>query len=317
MQEGRTPKIQKKRTRGAAPSGTPRGWSFWAVTERCWREFLLKFICGLYPVSVKEPLLLGTIYHALLDNWAPEAIAGWGPEYAGLIDWGKKLYEARLKGPPLPKATASEKQHTLDFGMTSKPDREEVGFGKKPVVRDFKSAMFFSENDDKSWATNGGIIGEALAVGATKAIVDVINKNKDSETQFGRVQQFEVEVGELQREALEQAVADARMEINMRVDEVLAVPGIPDGDDWAKPEHVAREREKFHKALKQAFPKRLSSCVGRYGPCDYYERCWGTGPEKHLFEENVKRSHRWVKDEGDAELEQKVLKVKQKFKGVV
>lgn len=287
----------KKRTRGPVPTGTPRGWSFFAITERCWREFLLKFIIGLYPISTKEPLVLGTIYHALLDDWAPEAIASWGPEYAALLEWGQKLYAARLKGPPLPKATASEKQHTLPFGMTSKPDREEKHFGGKPIIRDFKSTAFFSDNDAKSWATNGGIIGEAVAVGATKAIVDVINKNVESPTQFGRVQQFEVEIGEAQVEALEQAVADARMEIHMRVDEALKAEG--------------------GKALRQAFPKRLSSCVGRYGVCDYYERCWGSGPEKHLFEERVKNAHRWLADEGDAELSVKVNKVKKKFAGVV
>lgn len=303
---------KKKRTRGPIPGGSPRGWSFWSCAEQCWRKFLLKYICGLEPVEISDPLVIGTIYHALLDNWAPEAIAGWGPKYAEHIELGKRLYDARLKGPPLPKATASEKQHTLAFGMTSKPDREEKTFGGVPTIRDFKSTAFFSENDEYAWNTNGGIIGEALAVGASKAIVDVICKA--SGDSFGRVQQFEIDIDERHKEALEQAVQDARSELHMRVEEALAA-GMHEPEGAETQTGALAQRQT---ALRASFPKRLSSCVGKYGLCDYYHRCWSDGPEKHLFKVNEKRAGVWLDDEADAGLETKVKKVRALFsKGVV
>ena len=293
---------KKKRTRGPVPTGTPRGWTLWSTASTCWRLFLLKHVLALFPVKLAEPLIVGTLYHALLDNWSVDGLKTFGPEYIEHIPLAVKLYEARLSGPPLPKATAAEKTHTLAFGMTSKPDREELGFGRKPIVRDFKSAAFFSDHDDKRWQTNGGIIGEVIAVpGAEMAIVDVICKREGDS--FGRVQQFEVPVGEREREALEQQVNDLRSQIHMRVDEAVEAAALNDVTARAK-------------LLKQAFPKNLNGCVGHYGPCSHYDRCWSNGPEKHLFEQRQRSGYAWLKDEGDAELTRKVSELSDAYVGL-
>jgi len=299
--------------RGDPSTGTPRGSTFWTVTQTCWRLFLLKHILALFPVKVLDYLLVGTLYHALLDNWSPEGLATFGPEYVPHIPLAVKLYEQRLSGPPLPKAVSSEKQRTLPFGMTAKADREELGLGRRKVIRDFKSTIFFSEHDDKQWRVNLGILAEAMGFGANKAIVDVICKREGDN--FGRVQQFEVDVGEREREAVEQLVNDARIEIHSRVDEAVAVIE-------AHPKNLegtmdADVRLSLHKKLRAAFPKRLSSCVGKYGPCHYYDRCWGESPEKHMFEERQRKGFAWLDDEGDLALKEKVSKLNDAYKGVV
>lgn len=305
MTDGRPAQPAKKRTRmrGDPGTGTPRGSTFWTTTQTCWRLFLLKHILALFPVKEPDFLILGTLYHALLDGWAAETLATRGPEYAPHVPLAVKLYEERMSGPPLPKATASEKMRTLPFGMTAKADREELGLGKKKVIRDFKSTIFFSEHDDKQWRVNLGILAEAMGIGAEKAIVDVICKREGES--FGRVQQFEVEVGDREREAVEQLVNDARLEIHARVDEACGVL-----QEESNPEKRATR-------LRAAFPKRMPSCVGKYGPCHYYERCWGDGPEKHLFQEKQKKGFAWLDDEKDPALKDKVSRLNDAYKGVV
>ena len=302
---GQPAQPSKKRTRGTAPTGTPRGSTFWGTTQTCWRLFLLKHVLALFPVKTPDPLLIGSLYHALLDNWSVEGLHTFGEEYRPHIPLAVKLYEARLKGPPLPKATASEKTRTLPFGMTAKADREELGLGKKRSIRDFKSTAFFSEHDDKQWAVNLGILAEAMGNDAENATVDVICKREGES--FGRVQQFEVKVGDREREAVEQLVNDARIEIHSRVDEAHAVL-VP--DVWPQPPEV-------QKKLKAAFPKRMPSCVGKYGPCSHYDRCWADGPERHLFEAKPRKGYAWVKDENDVELTRKVEVLAAAFVGVV
>lgn len=304
-------KKKRTRTRNEPGTGTPRGSTFWSTTQTCWRLFLLKHILALFPVKVPEYLNLGTLYHALLDGWAEETLATFGPEFVPLVPLAVKLYKERLSGPPLPEATASEKLRTLPFGMTARADREELGLGRKKVIRDFKSTIFFSEHDDKAWRVNPGIIGEAMGAGAEKAIVDVICKREGES--FGRVQQFEVDVGPREREALEQMVNDARLEIHARVDEACgALDGHP------KPELMKEEaRLELHKRLRASFPKRLTACVGKYGPCHYYERCWGDGPEKHLYVQKQKKGYAWLDDEGDKVLRAKVSTLSDAYVGVV
>jgi hypothetical protein len=41
------------------------------------------------------------------------------------------------------------------------------------------------------------------------------------------------------------------------------------------------------------FPQNLTGCVGKYGPCEYYARCWGKPPESLLYTETG--LGRWAK----------------------
>ncbi|TAL42367.1 MAG: hypothetical protein EPN91_08285 [Salinibacterium sp.] len=313
--DGRPAQPSRKRT-GDPGTGTPRGSTFWTVTQTCWRLFLLKYILALFPVKTPDYLHVGTLYHALLEGWSVEGLYTFPPEYHPHIELAKKLYDERLAGPPIPSSTAKEKQRTLPFGMTAKADREELSFGKRKAIRDFKSTIFFSEHDEKQWNVNLGILAEAMGHGAEKAIVDVICKAGGDN--FGRVQQFEVEVGEREREAVEQLVNDARLEIHARVDEACSELNKYEvcGQDGNKPKDD-HQKALLYKRLRAIFPKRMPSCVGKYGPCHYYERCWGDGPEKHLFKQNQRKGYAWVNDEGDVVLRDKVSRLSDAYVGVV
>ncbi len=224
--------------------------------------WFLKYVMGLNPAAPQRYLILGTAYHALLEGKSPGEIARWGADFAEVLPEATELFKARTeKGPPLPKATAIEKELRISsIPMTSKPDREEPN----RVVRDFKTTSVRSKDDDAFWSVNGEIIGEMLAADATTCIVDIVNKND------GKTTQLEVTQSPEKIRALEELVEDLIEELNVRL-------------------HRARKMG----GLSAIFPKRMTSCVGKYGRCHYYDRCWSGGAARLLYKKSPNNG-RWI-----------------------
>jgi hypothetical protein len=277
-------KTKAKATRVAdarlPPTGTPRGWSFWETAASCWRRWFYRYVLTLMPFVEPEYFAVGSIYHALHEGIDEATIAGWGEQWARLLPEGKRLYEARLKGPPLPKATAVEQ--TLDvpgLPMTSKPDREEMTFGGRPRPRDFKTSGWFGEHDDKFWAVNGQIIGQMLATHSQKASLDLVHKRS------GETKLLEVELTEAKSDALIAMITDLNLQLESRM-VGLAQSAKAKGLDL-QPKRLVD----IH------FPPKLSSCVTKYGPCPYYARCWAApaDPAKYMYKESNSRP--WLEHE--------------------
>lgn len=265
----------------AAPSGgTPRGNSFISAAASCWWLWALRYLGGIVPTKARPPLDFGSAYHAVLEGQDVEAIRAWAPDY---VDAAVALVaQRRREGPPLPSPTAIEETHTIFEGlMTSKPDREELVDGKR-VVRDFKTTMRFSKTDEAYWAIEPGIIGEMVAHDTDTALVDVIRKLPGTDS---NVRIFTVRLTPQKKAALQGAVVDFWQQVLWRLSRVKKRP--------------------TEATIREVFPKQLKSCVGKYGPCDYYERCWGTGLG-HLLYETRPRSA-WAKE--PVKLDSEVYKV--------
>jgi hypothetical protein len=266
--------------------GSPRGWSFISTALACWRRWYFKYVIGLYPAKPEEALRLGAAFHVFMEGKSPAEAAR---DYPDQFDQAKALAERRMAGPPLPPATHVEQEFVIFGGaMTSKPDRIEL-HGNKPVVRDFKTASFFSEHDEVAWNADGGILGECIAAQTDTALVDITSKNA---TRPPFVKIVTVKLTDAKRAALERTVEDFWEQAEARVKALAA-------------------KKDFEAGVDEAFPRQLSSCVGKYGPCPYYARCWGSFPEFAMYRLTQEAPRRWVDFEaGPQPREWKAGKVK-------
>lgn len=261
--------------------GSPRGWSFIGVGLDCWRRWFLQYVFGLYPVKKAEALELGAAFHLFMEGKTTEEVARAFPEHA--VE-AKRLAEVRLKGPPLPKATSVEEEFVIFGGyMTSKPDRIEVRDGKR-VVRDFKTSAFFSDKDEESWNVDGGILGECVAGETDEAIVDITSKRERKEGSTSSGPDVKVVTARLtpkKRAALERLVKqwwrEAERRVTQLAEELSSAP-------------VERHGELFDDYATQ----NLRNCVGKYGVCPYYARCWGKPPESMLYRLTEEPPKRWA-----------------------
>lgn len=264
--------------------GSARGWTFISTGLRCWWAFLLRYIVGVVE-SVRPPYFdVGSVMHAHHEGIPREKIAEEFQEPAVFAE-GTKLYELRIKsGPPLPKAKAVEQTVPIFDGlMTSKPDRVE-GYG----IRDFKSALYFSKNDQASWQVDGGIIGEAVAADVKVAIVDITSKSAARSEEDGKVPSSPVKivtvtVKDAHRKALERLVHTfwTQLESKMKAAKLTKPSrGMP-----------------APQALEELFPRNLLGCVGKYGPCPYYARCWGIPPDSLMYVK-ARGTDRWTATNG-------------------
>lgn len=243
--------------------GSARGWTFISTGLICWWRFLLRYIVGIVE-NVRPPYFdVGSVMHALHEGIPREKLAEEFQEPAVFAE-GEKLYDLRKRaGPPLPKAVAVEETFAIFGGlMTSKPDRiEEFG------IRDFKSSLFFSKNDQAAWTVDGGIIGEAIAGDMNVAIVDITSKSAARSEEDGKVPSSPVKivtvtVKDTHRKALERLVHNF----------------------WTQLEHKLVETQNVkERTLEEIFPRNLLGCVGKYGPCPYYARCWGIPPDSLMY----------------------------------
>lgn len=250
--------------------GSPRGWTF-IGTASCWRRFFLKYVFGLYPVDTAEALQLGAAFHLFMEGKSKAEVAQAFPEH--VVEAERLATVRKTRGPPLPKATAIEEEFPiLDGMMTSKPDRIEQVDGRV-VVRDFKTSAFFSENDDAMWGVDMGILGECIAADTDTAYVDITTKRAN-------VSGPAVKVVKVTLTPSKRAAMQAHVE-----------------DFWAQLEKRATalaKKKPSAAALDDVAPKNLSACVGKYGPCPYYARCWGKAPESMLYKLTEKAPARWA-----------------------
>lgn len=262
----------------APTGGSPRGWSFISTGLDCWRRWFLQYVFGLYPMKPPDALELGAAFHLFMEGKSEAEVRAAFPSH---VIEAKRLAEVRqTKGPPLPKAVSVEKEVVIFDGyMTSKPDRIEVRNGKR-VVRDFKSSAFFSEKDDEAWNVDGGILGECIAGETDEAIVDITTKREraaDSKSTGPEVKVVKVTLTPTKETALKQVVRDFWASAQERVRQLAA--GVTSAPlEW----------------LDQAAPKNIRACVGKYGLCPYYARCWGRPPESMLYRLSEKPPDRWV-----------------------
>lgn len=315
--EGRLPRREHIKPRvstpsGAhkqAPGGTPRGWSFYSTAHRCWRLWCLRYIIGLTPLRADEYFTFGSTYHALHEGVDEKTIASWGPDFVEALPAAKELYSRRIdstKNPPLPPALAKEQTYAIPvpgaMSITTKPDQEEAELGNdgKPtgqrIPRDYKTAGFFSKNDSEYWAVSGQIIAEMIATGASEGVVDIIHKGterkdgKESDS-FGKVQQLQVLMTEDKRRSFFELIRDLSEQIDQRLSR--AASAVKNGDG-------AREVASY-------FP-RCHECVGHYGLCPYYDRCWTVGASRYLYRERPD-AHTWLEPvDGESAKDMKVRK---------
>lgn len=257
----------------AAPSGgSPRGWTFISTGIECWRKLAFQHVFGLIPYKKADALLLGAAYHLFQEGKSMAEVVRAFPDHA--VD-GHILFLRRQKGPPLPKLGASvivEKEFTIFGGlMTSKPDRIEQRNGK-PIVRDFKSAATFSEHDDEYWNADGGILGECIAAGTDKAIVDIVRKYEGKSGPDTKL--VEVTLTPEKEHALLNVVKQFWADFEWRTKE------------------VAKRKE------LTAYSQNLKACVGKYGPCPYYARCWKKGKPESMHFKLVEPNRRWANHAG-------------------
>lgn len=252
--------------------GSPRGWSFIGTGLSCWRKWAFKYLVGLNPAATKDYFDLGSAYHALMEGRGTSEVMRMYPNH---IEAAVELQQARLKkGPPLSEALAVEREHILFNGkMTSKPDREEEG-----RIRDFKTAMTFSDNDEAAWNVDPGILGECLAAGVSEGIVDIVSKRVDSDK---RVKLVTVKLTAEKVHALQSMVNDFWETLERRVKKAAGSP-VP--------------------AAPNAFPMALNACVGKYGKCDYYDRCHGKPPESMLYRLSETPPRLWMTGRGESPL---------------
>lgn len=258
--------------------GSPRGWTF-ISTASCWFRFLLRYVLGYFPAASKSYFDLGDAYHMLMEGQGVDAVRNKYPEH---VAEAMRLHAIReKKGPPLGKAVALEKEHALfDGKMTSKPDREEPG-----RIRDYKTAFGFKDSDDKKWNTAGGIIGEAIAGKVPVALVDIVSKREGKAEHNATekpVKVITVHVDEKKAAALEEHVNEFWAQLEARITKAAKAPS--------------------DAAALRAFPRDLNQCVGDYGPCDYYDYCWGKPPESMLYRLSPEPPRRWVTGREDAPL---------------
>lgn len=199
---------------------------------------------------MKPHFALGTVYHALLEGLPEEHIVAWGTEYEAQLGAARGLYAARLKkGPPM--GEALHKERTLPvpgIPMTSKPDREEETVG----VREFKTSGWHGKYDAEGWAVHGGMLGELLASGQGVGVVDVIDKST------GRTLLYPVEMTPKKKEGLFRLIEDLSEQLHWRL-------------------------RSASKDVQRAFPRDLRHCVTRFGPCEYYARCWSSEMDSMVF----------------------------------
>lgn len=255
--------------------GSARGWTFISTGLRCWWAFLLRYIVGIVE-SVRPPYFdVGSVMHGLHEGIPKEKLSDEFREPA-VFEEGQKLYELRIrKGPPLPKATAVEKTVPIFGGlMTSKPDRVEDF-----AIRDFKSALYFSKNDQFTWTVDGGIIGEAVSANMNVAIVDITSKSAARSEENGKVPASPVKVvtvtvKDTHRKALERLVKHFWVQLESKL-------------------KAAKVTKPEAQPLEELFPRNLLGCVGKYGPCPYYARCWGIPPESLMYVK-ARGTDRWT-----------------------
>lgn len=232
------------------PTGSPLGWTFWSYTT-CWFRWAQRYILGLHGPK-KSHFALGSVYHALLEGVPEETIISWGVEFESQLSDAKRLYRARLdRGPPMGEPLYLERTLGVpNIPMTSKPDREEKTVG----VREFKTSGWHGRYDAEGWAIHGGMLGELIASGRDKGVVDVIDKSNGSTTIYP------VEVTPRKKLALESLIRSLARELRARLT-LVVTRGAP-------PRPLSQ--------LHEAFPRDLRHCVTRFGPCEYYARCWGS-----------------------------------------
>ena len=245
-----------------APSGgTPRGWTFIGTGFECWLKWAYKYVFGLSPAKKSPALDLGSAYHMLMEGKSFEETEA---AFPGFITEAKRLFEVRKKGPPLPPNTKAiiEKAFSIfDGRMTSKPDRIEKS-GNRHLARDFKTAFTHSEHDELVWNVDGGILGECIAADTDTALVDIVTKRENASVGTKIVT---AKLTPTKRFVLEQMV-DAF---------------------WQQAEERTKQLAKVKKPTREdvfkAFMPNLKGCVGKFGPCPYYQRCWGQPPESMLY----------------------------------
>jgi hypothetical protein len=274
----------KREAENTTEGGSPKGWTFISTSYQCWRKWLYQYVLNFWPSGGTrdfiDPRRLGSAYHGLLEGKSKEDLL---KRYPAEMETALALYHERItKGPPLPTADVVEEMSEIFGGkMTSKPDRIETVAGVK-VIRDYKTAAKFSDYDHISWMLDGGIIGEMVAAGTTRAIVDIQRKWVSKEDSDGKnapknTKLVEVHLTERTRAALEQMVEEFWDEVDRR----LALTKKNGAD---------------------AFPRRLTGCVGKYGPCQYVARCWGEPPEALLFRQMGDGVFPGLKDRAEAVL---------------
>lgn len=246
--------------------GSPRGWTFISTAYQCWRRWMYLYLLGFVPAGKIQdridPKRLGSAYHALLEGKGKEWVF---KRYPNEVETALALYTDRIKnGPPLPVAENVEATIRIFNGrMTSKPDRIEKGPDGGLTMRDYKTAFAFSEHDEAAWNVDGGIIGELIAARAEVGWVDIQRKFERADG-AKNTKIVRVEVTPEKRQALEAMVAEFWAQLTMRLEWTVKT----EGADY--------------------FPQNLLGCVGKYGPCPYYNRCWAKGTAEALMYRDTK-----------------------------
>lgn len=249
--------------------GSPRGWTF-IHTATCWHRWALRYLVGVFPATTKDYFDLGAAYHLFMEGKTVAEVLAAFPDQAATAH---ELFLTRMKGPPLGRATAMEREYVIFDGlMTSKPDREESELATgstATLMRDYKSSANFSDNDDYNWNVDPGIVGEMVAAKVTKGIVDIISKRVDASK---RVKLVPVTLTPAKAQWLGTMVLDFWVELATRLTSAA------DGET----------------SPTAALPRNMGACVGKYGACEYYARCWGKPPESLLYKVAPKPPRRWV-----------------------
>ena len=256
--------------------GSPRGWTF-IHTAVCWHRWALRYLVGVFPAATKDYFDLGAAYHLFMEGKSVAEVAAAFPEQ---VTVAQELHTARMKGPPLGRAVAMEREHVIFGGlMTSKPDREEGPADVATAMRDYKSSANFSDNDDINWNVDPGIVGELVAAKVTKGIVDIVSKRVGNDK---RVKLVEVTLTPAKATWLMMMVYDFWNSLAERLKSEAC-------DNASTPESTA-------------FPRNMGACVGKYGACEYYARCWGKPPESLLYKVGAKPPRNWVTGRPDQKL---------------
>jgi hypothetical protein len=254
------------------PAGSPLGWSFYSTALTCWQKWWLKYVEGWEPAVTPSYFTLGSTYHALHEGVPEHAIAAWGAEFVTSLPEAKRLFAARMAGPPLPPAVSKELTVQITSGplagiFTTRPDRTELDERGALRLRDYKTAGQLRDSDDMKWAVDGQILGELYATKCGSAIVDIISKAKTPQ-----VRQLEVRATSTKLDEFEALICDLANDISDRTPEWAAGPVSP--------------------------PRNLTACA-LILPCLYYDFCWGSGASRALYVKREPRSE-WRKALGVA-----------------
>lgn len=211
----------------------------------------------------------GSAYHLMHEHEGDLEIAEFNAKVAvrKLLPKARELYQTRLHGPPIPSAREREKLRVVTDGplaglYTAKPDQIE-GEGDLLTARDFKTAGTIRPNDGKKWAVDGEIIGEMVASGCKRAIVDIVTKE-----QRPKISQIEVNLTSVKEAAHRNTILDLYRQLRERL--VM----------------------KNQYSAEQAFPRNLRNCC-QSKPCFYYARCWEGGAAARLYRINEARKRAW------------------------